>query len=115
MSDECLFCRIATRTIQAQIVAEEQEVLAFWDLKPQAPTHLLIIPKAHIGGLPDVTPAHHTVLTSAILMATRLAKERGLEKTGYRLVANVGPHGGQSVFHLHWHLLGGRQMQWPPG
>ena len=116
MSDgECLFCRIASRRIPAQIVAEDEELIAFNDIKPQAPVHLLIIPKAHVPTLADATPAHTMLLGRAQQFANRLAQEQGLVPQGYRLVVNCGPQAGQTVFHLHWHLLGGRTMRWPPG
>lgn len=112
---ECLFCRIAQRQIPAEIVAEDQDVLAFKDLNPQAPTHLLIIPKTHLATVADLTDTNAPVMTRAILMANRLATQAGLAEQGYRLVINCGSQAGQSVWHVHLHLLGGRPMRWPPG
>lgn len=114
MSD-CLFCRIARREIPADIVAEEDDVVAFTDINPQAPAHLLIVPKTHIPKLSDLTEANAGVLTKAMVMGNRLAQQYGISDTGYRLVVNCGPQAGQSVLHLHVHLLGGRPMRWPPG
>ena len=112
---DCLFCRIASRAIPADIVAQEQGLLAFKDINPQAPTHLLIIPSDHIPTLADVTPGQTALLGNAVQFANRLAKEHQLTRSGYRLVINCGEGAGQSVWHLHFHLLGGRAFQWPPG
>lgn len=112
---ECVFCRIVQRHIPAQIVDEDQELLAFKDLNPQAPTHLLIIPKTHIPTLADLTDQTAYLVAKAALMANRLAQNAGIVQGGYRLVANCGAQAGQSVWHLHLHLLGGRAMAWPPG
>jgi len=114
MSD-CLFCRIIQRQLPADIVAEEEDLVAFRDVNPQAPTHLLIIPKTHISKLSDLTEATTPVIAKAAAMANRLAKQQGISETGYRVVVNCGPQAGQSVSHLHLHLLGGRPMRWPPG
>ncbi|MBI3321791.1 MAG: histidine triad nucleotide-binding protein [Candidatus Omnitrophica bacterium] len=112
---ECLFCRIANRSLPAQIVAEETGLLAFKDINPQAPTHLLIIPTEHIPALPETTEAHTALLGKAVRFANRLAEQYRLLPDGYRLVVNCGPQAGQSVWHLHFHLLGGRPLRWPPG
>lgn len=112
---DCLFCRIVRRQLKAEIVAEEEGLLAFKDVRPQAPTHLLVVPGEHIPSLADVTPAHTTLLGRAVQFANRLASQYQLRQSGYRLVVNCGAGAGQSVFHLHFHLLGGRPMQWPPG
>lgn len=114
MSSDCLFCKIAAKQIPAKIVYEDPEVFAFEDIGPQAPTHLLICPRKHIVSLDDVTRADEAVLGRLQLVAAKLAKERNLSE-GYRTVINTGPHAGQSVLHLHLHLLGGRSMRWPPG
>lgn len=111
----CLFCRIVQREIPATIVAEERDLVAFRDINPQAPTHLLIIPKAHIEQLSDLTESTSPFFSHAVLLANRLAREAGVGESGYRIVANCGPHAGQSVDHVHVHLLGGRAMKWPPG
>ena len=116
MSDaNCLFCRITNRVVPADIVAEVDGLLAFTDIHPQAPTHLLIIPTEHIPTLADASESHTLLLGRAVHFANRLARERRLTEHGYRLVVNCGAEAGQSVWHLHWHLLGGRPMTWPPG
>jgi histidine triad (HIT) family protein len=111
---DCLFCRIVAGGVPAKTVYEDDQALAFEDINPQAPTHLLIIPKRHLPGLAEAAPADAPMVGYLQLLAARLARERRLEQ-GYRTVLNVGPHAGQSVFHLHLHLLGGRPMAWPPG
>lgn len=111
----CLFCRIARRDVPADIVAEAEGLLAFKDLNPQAPVHLLIIPTEHIASLSEATTGHTTALGRAMLFADRLARQYGLVPAGYRLVLNCGSEAGQSVWHLHLHLLGGRALRWPPG
>lgn len=116
MSDaECLFCRIATRALPAEIVAESNGLLAVRDVHPQAPTHLLIIPTEHIPTLADATDAHTRLLGEVLQFANRLARQHQLTQTGYRVVINCGAGAGQSVWHLHVHLLGGRALRWPPG
>lgn len=113
--DTCLFCKIAERRTPAKIVYEDETVLAFEDIRPRAPTHLLIIPRAHLQSLDALTPEDEAVMGHLDTVAAELARQRGLQRTGYRLVINTGPHAGQSVFHIHLHLLGGRAMAWPPG
>ena len=112
---ECLFCRVANRSLPAEIVAEADGLLAFKDLNPQAPVHLLIIPTEHIPSLIDVQNGQTALIGKAVGLANRLARQFGLDPSGYRLVINCGPEAGQSVPHLHLHLLGGRRLQWPPG
>ena len=112
---DCLFCRIAAGAIPATLVHEDELIVAFRDIAPQAPTHILLIPRRHLASIADVTPADAELLTRLVTTATRLAAEEGLGVTGFRLVTNAGPDAGQSVGHLHWHLLGGRAMAWPPG
>ncbi len=115
MSDSsCIFCKIAAREIPAEVLHATPMVMAFRDLNPKAPTHLLLIPKEHIESITDLTEAHGEILADLMQSAAHLAKTEGLDG-GWRLVANVGPDAGQSVFHLHFHLLGGRKMAWPPG
>ena len=114
-SSECLFCRIATRQVPAEIIAEHDGLLALKDINPQAPTHLLIIPTEHIPMLSDATDAHTLLFGRAIHFANRLARQYQLIPAGYRLVINCGAGAGQSVWHLHFHLLGGRTFTWPPG
>ena len=112
---ECLFCRIAKRTLPAEIVAERDGLLAVKDIHPQAPTHLLIIPTEHIPTLAEITDAHTRLLGEALQFANRLAQQYRLSHAGYRVVINNGAEAGQSVWHLHFHLLGGRLLGWPPG
>jgi len=113
MSD-CLFCKIIAGEIPSKKVYEDEHTFAFEDIDPKAPTHLLIVPKKHIRGLKEATAEEAGILGRCHLTAARIAKERGIEE-GYRTVLNVGPKSGQSVFHLHVHLLGGRDLRWPPG
>jgi histidine triad (HIT) family protein len=111
----CVFCRIAAREVPADIVRESDRVVAFRDTNPQAPTHILIIPKEHIASIADIDDEHGDLLADIAQAATHLAKAEGIDESGWRLVTNVGPEAGQTVFHLHVHLLGGRPMSWPPG
>jgi histidine triad (HIT) family protein len=111
----CLFCRIAAREIPADIVHETDGVVAFRDINPKAPTHILLIPKEHIESAAAVTDDHADLLAEIFKTAAHLAKADGVDRSGSRLVTNVGPDAGQSVPHLHFHLLGGRAMGWPPG
>lgn len=113
-SEECLFCRIGRRQLPAEIIEETDELLAFKDVNPQAPTHLLVIPKAHISTLVELTDTHTTLMGRAMGLASRLATRFRITD-GCRVVINCGPQAGQSVWHLHLHLLGGRSFRWPPG
>ena len=110
---DCLFCRIVAGEIAADIVFEDEAVLVFRDINPRAPTHVLAIPRRHIESVADLTDADGDLLAALFGAMRRVANEAGLE--GYRIVSNVGEESGQSVFHLHFHLLGGRSMTWPPG
>lgn len=114
MADD-LFLKIIEREIPADIVYETEEILAFRDISPQAPTHILIIPKEHIPTVNDLTDRHAGLIGKMVLAASELARQEGLSEDGYRLVMNCGKQGGQAVYHIHLHLLGGRQMEWPPG
>ncbi len=111
----CLFCKIAQKEIPASIVFEDNELVAFHDINPQAPKHLLIIPKRHIGTINDTDDEDARLLGNMILRAKKLAQSEGVNDEGYRLVFNINSGGGQEVYHIHLHLLGGRQMTWPPG
>lgn len=111
---DCLFCKIIEGNIPSKKVYEDERVYVFEDINPQAPTHVLIIPRQHIEGLNTASPEHAEILGYCQLIAAKLGRERGIED-GYRTVYNVGPNSGQSVFHLHLHLIGGRKMTWPPG
>jgi histidine triad (HIT) family protein len=110
----CLFCKIAANAIPATRLYEDEQVLAFPDINPQAPTHILIIPKQHIASLAHTEPANAPLLGYLLATAAEVARQQQLGN-GYRLVINTGPDGGQTVDHLHVHLLGGRHMTWPPG
>jgi len=111
----CLFCRIVGHEVPAEIVHEDDGLVAFRDVNPQAPTHLLIIPRQHIATLNDLEPAHRDVVGDMHLLARELASAEGLASGGWRVVINCGAAAGQSVFHIHMHLLGGRPLGWPPG
>lgn len=111
---DCIFCRIIRGEAPARKVYEDERAFVFEDINPQAPTHVLIIPKKHIVGLKQAQPEDAEIIGYLHLMAAQLARQRGIED-GYRTVFNVGPGAGQSVFHLHLHLLGGRSLRWPPG
>ena|ERR1700753_1904292 len=114
MDDNCTFCKIADGRIPSNIVYQDEDVVAFRDNNPQAPVHLLFIPKRHIASMAELTPEDGSLLAAIFTAASRVAHDQGLTQ-GYRFVTNVGPQAGQSVFHLHFHLLGGRDMKWPPG
>lgn len=111
----CLFCKIAQQEIPANIVYETPDILAFKDIAPQAPVHVLIIPKKHITTINDLQEGDHALVGQMIFTAKELAKEMEIHEQGYRLVYNVNQQGGQAVYHIHLHLLGGRQLHWPPG
>lgn len=113
--ENCLFCRIVRGDIPARVVHEDEDLLAFEDIRPQAPVHILLIPKTHFASLAEADESKQAVLGKLLLRAKALARERGLDRTGFRVVLNTGPDSGQEVFHIHFHLLGGRKMSWPPG
>ena len=114
MSD-CLFCRIIAGIIPAKPVYDDRELIVINDLNPQAPLHVLIIPKAHIASLNDLAPGHDALVGSMFRQAAAIAKEHGYNERGYRTVFNTNRDAGQSVFHIHLHLLAGRTLTWPPG
>ena len=111
---DCIFCKIAAGEIPAKKAYEDESVVAFYDLEPQAPVHILIIPKAHISSCDEITEENSAVVAHIFEVAAKLGKELGLEK-GYRIVNNCGEDGGQTVHHLHFHLMGGRRFGWPAG
>ena len=113
--DDCLFCKIAAGDIPAKIALVSDELLAFHDIRPQAPTHILFIPRRHISTINDCAPEDEGLLGRMVLAAKTWAVQNGISEPGYRLVFNVNPGGGQDIYHIHLHLLGGRQMTWPPG
>src|SRR5690349_19989790 len=113
MADSCLFCRIVRGEIPAKLVAETPECVAFRDINPQAPTHVLVIPREHVPSISETTdPA---LVGRLALLAAEIERQEGITDSGYRTVINTGPDAGQTVFHIHLHLLGGREMRWPPG
>ena len=111
----CLFCRIAAGEIPAKKAYEDDELYAFHDVNPQAPVHVLLIPKNHLASIGDMGKEHEGLAGRLLLRAARIASDLGISETGYRVVTNRGEGAGQSVFHLHLHILGGRPMRWPPG
>ena len=111
---DCIFCKIAHNEIPSKELYEDDEIVAFNDLEPQAPVHVLIIPKAHISSANEITAENSDIIGKIFMVAAKIAKEQGLDK-GYRIVNNCGEDGGQTVQHLHFHLLGGRKMHWPAG
>jgi len=112
---DCIFCKIIGREIPARVVYEDDQMLAFEDIHPQAPVHILIIPKDHFASLAEASEQKSALLASLLLRARNIARQKNLEATGYRVVLNTGRDSGQEVAHLHFHLLGGRRMAWPPG
>jgi len=114
MSD-CLFCKIIAREIPSEVVTETSDLVVLKDINPKAPTHLLIVPKKHIATINDLTKQDHDLIGRLVLQAQALAKEVGFADSGYRLLWNCNQDGGQTVYHIHLHLLGGRLFSWPPG
>jgi histidine triad (HIT) family protein len=115
MPEACLFCRIWAGEVPAKEVFRDDEVMAFEDIRPVAPVHVLVIPKEHIPTIKDVKPEHAQLLFRMVDLANKVARDRQVSRDGYRLAINQGPQAGQSVYHLHLHVLGGRAMGWPPG
>lgn len=111
---DCLFCKIAAKELDSKVVAETDQVLAFEDISPGAPTHVLVIPKEHIASASELSAEHGALLGEMFELMAKIADEAGLTG-GHRLVTNIGPDAGQSVHHLHFHVMGGRSMAWPPG
>ena len=112
---DCLFCKIVRKMISAEIVYEDDRTLAFDDINPQAPVHTLVIPKSHVAAVQDFRHEDADLLAHLLVTCTNVAKQKGLAESGYRIVTNTGRDAGQTVFHLHLHVLGGRHMRWPPG
>lgn len=112
---DCLFCKIINKEINSDILFEDDDVLAFKDINPQAPIHFLIVPKKHISTINDLQQEDEKLTAKMILTAQSLSKQENIDENGYRLVFNCNSDGGQEVYHIHLHLLGGRRMQWPPG
>ena len=115
MSSNCLFCRIISGEIPATKVYEDDTLVAFNDINPQAPMHVLIVPRVHVATLNDLGAAHDAVVGAMVRRAAAIASDRGFAESGYRTVFNCNAHAGQAVFHIHLHVLGGRTMTWPPG
>ncbi|MCL5062180.1 MAG: histidine triad nucleotide-binding protein [Nitrospiraceae bacterium] len=114
MSD-CIFCKIAEKKIPARIVYEDEHAIAFEDVNPQAPVHTLVIPKKHISTLLDLKEEDNDLVGHLLKVANKIAKDKGIAERGFRVVTNCNPESGQTVYHIHLHILGGRQMHWPPG
>ncbi len=116
MSTDCVFCKIASRAIPAPLLHDDPQIVAFADINPQAPRHLLVVPRQHVRDLPELLARGEGELAGRLLqVANQVAAAAGLHTDGFRVVINTGEHGGQSVFHLHLHVLGGRHLGWPPG
>lgn len=113
--EDCIFCKIVNKEIPAEIILEDEQVLAFHDINPQAPVHILIIPKEHFSSLNEIPENKKELLSRILLQARQIAKKMGIAEKGYRIVLNTARDSGQDVFHIHFHLLGGRRMTWPPG
>ena|SRR5438093_6145081 len=112
---DCLFCKIVSRDVPGSVVYEDEHLMAFTDINPQAPTHILLVPKRHIASLNELTAQDDQIVGELVRRAAAIAKERGISTRGYRTVFNTNSDAGQTVFHIHLHLLGGRHMHWPPG
>jgi histidine triad (HIT) family protein len=115
MTTDCLFCRIVRKEIPAKLVHEDAEVVAFEDVNPQAPVHVLVIPRRHVATLNDLAPEDDALMGRLVRTAADVARQRGVDQSGWRTVVNVGKDAHQLVFHVHLHLLAGRPMHWPPG
>jgi histidine triad (HIT) family protein len=113
--DDCIFCKIVNKEIPSKIVYEDEYILAFNDINPQAPTHILLIPREHFASLNAIPEEKKEILSYLLLKARQIAEEKGIAQSGYRIVLNTERNSGQEVFHIHLHLLGGRRMHWPPG
>ena len=113
--DDCLFCRIISRQVHGEIVYENDSIVAFRDINPKSPVHILLVPRKHIASVVDIGTADAGVVGEIFQVAAQLAKDQGIQQQGFRVVVNSGPAAGQSVYHLHFHLMGGRSFSWPPG
>jgi len=115
MTQECIFCKISAKEVPVSVIYEDEHILAFPDIKPAAPVHVLVIPKKHIANLLELTPDDISLMGYVLSTIPKIAAQLGLAEDGFRLVVNTKDNGGQTVHHLHWHILGGRFMTWPPG
>jgi histidine triad (HIT) family protein len=115
MADNCLFCKIARGEIPAEVVYQDDRVVAFRDINPSAPTHVLVIPREHIGSASELDPAKTELAGYLLHVAAKVAQHENIAESGYRVVTNIGADGGQTVQHLHFHVIGGRKLSWPPG
>ncbi len=113
--EDCIFCQVADKTVTSELLYEDDDVVAFKDINPQAPSHILIIPKKHIDRLTNVDDEELITLGKMVNVAKKIAKENEFDKDGFRLLVNEGKNGGQTIYHLHFHLLAGRRLMWPPG
>lgn len=113
--EDCIFCKIINKKIPASIIFEDEKMIAFDDINPQAPIHVLLIPKEHFPSLNEIPEEKKGLLSELLFKARQIAQEKGIAQSGYRIVLNTARDSGQEVFHIHFHILGGRQMQWPPG
>lgn len=113
--EECIFCKIIKGEIPSKKVYEDDKVLAFYDISPEAPTHFLVIPKEHIKSTNEINEKNCEIVAHIFVVINKIARELGIDKSGYRIVNNCGKDGGQTVGHMHFHVLGGRELQWPPG
>jgi len=112
---DCLFCKIANKEIPSNIVYENEKILVFKDINPEAPVHILIIPKVHMDSALELDESNSNIISHIFAIIPKLAKELGVDEKGFRVVTNIGEYGGQTVKHLHFHMLGGRNLSWPPG
>lgn len=112
---DCLFCKIANKEIPSSVVYEDEKILVFKDINPESPVHILIIPKVHIDSAQAINESNSNIAAHIFTIIPKLAKNLGIDEKGYRVVTNIGEYGGQTVKHLHFHLLGGRNLSWPPG
>ena len=115
LKDDCIFCKIIKKEITSKIVFEDDKIMAFEDINPQAPVHVLVVPKKHIPTNLDIEERDSPLVSHLFQVANKIAKDKGIAERGFRLVMNCNPESGQTVFHIHLHVLGGRFMQWPPG
>ncbi len=113
--EECIFCKIVSKDIPATVIYEDERMIAFDDINPQAPVHVLLIPKEHFPSLEEIPDEKKDILSHLLIKARGIAQEKEIAESGYRIVLNTGRDSGQDVLHIHFHLLGGRQMTWPPG